>query len=603
MGTIRNAIGKTVRGAAMSYQRFPSAMIGATALTILTSIRIADNSLLEAGQFDKWQIIFALTAIISLTWSGWLYSRDKSERSEVLSLASLIAILPLALLIQPVDGRIPNLTMTRVLATGAIAIIVLLLSISRNSEKTDFNKRFFMLHKAFFIALLYMLVVMGGLNFTAAAVEILLYSEMSSDVYQHLSTWSGFLGFAFFLGNLPNLRRTADFEQVHVSQKQPKFIEVLFVFVMIPIVLMLSVVLLLWALRMLLTQQWPQFEQLASIFSGYVLLGVWLTIMVANAQHGLARFYRRVFPLVAILFLLVEAVAIVRQVNQMGIRVGEYTAAFIWLFGLSSAVFFLLRPVRFNHLTAWIAAGLIFVSVLPFAGYSDVVLASQVGRLEDVLIKNDMLTGEKIEPASSGSLPPEADQVLITEAVSYLSGLDRYEKLPGWFPEEVRIYSDFEKIFGFAQRWSTGGDDIMNPDRKAVWIRSEQNVVDISGYDKMISSGFEKVGIRSEFSTDQGNYEIELISDEMNNTAPALELRRDGELIIEHDLKPELSALAEKAKEQSGYEILLPPEDLRFVIEQNGVKLMIVFGAVDVTWEFDNVERYFLNGTTIYFAD
>jgi hypothetical protein len=176
-------------------------MIGATALTILTSIRIADNSLLEAGQFDKWQIIFALTAIISLTWSGWLYSRDKSERSEVLSLASLIVILPLALLIQPVDGRIPNLTMTRVLATGAIAIIVLLLSISRNSEKTDFNKRFFMLHKAFFIALLYMLVVMGGLNFTAAAVEILLYSEMSSDVYQHLSTWSGFLGFAFFLGN------------------------------------------------------------------------------------------------------------------------------------------------------------------------------------------------------------------------------------------------------------------------------------------------------------------------------------------------------------------------------------------------------------------
>jgi hypothetical protein len=94
-----------------------------------------------------------------------------------------------------------------------------------------------------------------------------------------------------------------------------------------------------------------------------------------------------------------------------------------------------------------------------------------------------------------------------------------------------------------------------------------------------------------------------LIIDEMNNTAPVLELRRDGELIIEHDLQPELSALAEKAKEQSGYEILLPPEDLRFVIEQNGVKLMIVFGAVDVTWEFDNVERYFLNGTTIYFAD
>jgi hypothetical protein len=603
MGTIRNAIGKTVRGAAMSYQRFPSAMIGATALTILTSIRIADNSLLEAGQFDKWQIIFALTAIISLTWSGWLYSRDKSERSEVLSLASLIVILPLALLIQPVDGRIPDLTMTRVMATGAIAIIVLLLSISRNSEKTDFNKRFFMLHKAFFIAMLYMLVVMGGLNFTAAAVEILLYSEMSSDVYQHLSTWSGFLGFAFFLGNLPNLRRTADFEQVHASQKQPKFIEVLFVFVMIPIVLMLSVVLLLWALRMLLTQQWPQFEQLASIFSGYVLLGVWLTIMVANAQHGLARFYRRVFPLVAILFLLVEAVAIVRQVNQLGIRVDEYTAAFIWLFGLSSAVFFLLRPVRFNHLTAWIAAGLIFVSVLPFAGYSDVVLASQVGRLEDVLIKNDMLTGEKIEPASSGSLPPEADQVLITEAVSYLSGLDRYEKLPGWFPEEVRIYSDFEKIFGFAQRWSTV--ETAYPVQKSAWVRAKPSVIDISEYDLTFTQDFEHFGIDSSFSTNLADYELKLqLNQKDNGIPPVLTLNRNGQVFVEFDLAPALEPLSDQVRDsENRYEVLVEPEYMQFEIEKENVKLLIVVESVDMNWENSDSYRYFVNIDKVYFAD
>lgn len=134
---------------------------------------------------------------------------------------------------------------------------------------------------------------MGGLNFTAAAVETLLYSDMSSDVYQYLTTWSAFLGFAFFLGNLPDLKRSAPFDAVHISQKQPRFIEVLFTFVMIPIVLALSFVLLLWALRMLISRSWPDFAQLASIFSGYIILGTWLTIMVADSAHGLGKIFQK----------------------------------------------------------------------------------------------------------------------------------------------------------------------------------------------------------------------------------------------------------------------------------------------------------------------
>lgn len=128
MGGFKSAIGRTLKGAAMSYQRYPAAMVAATALATITSIRIADNSLLASGQFDRWQFVFALTALISLAWSGWLYSREDPKRSELLSLAGLIAIVPLFLLIRPVNGRIPFLTSSRAMATGAIAIIVLLLA-------------------------------------------------------------------------------------------------------------------------------------------------------------------------------------------------------------------------------------------------------------------------------------------------------------------------------------------------------------------------------------------------------------------------------------------------------------------------------------------
>lgn len=603
MGNFKTAIGRTLRGAVMSYQRYPAAMLAATAFAVVTSLRIADNSMLSAGQFDRWQFILALTALISLAWSGWLYSRKDPTRSDLISLASLIVIVPLFFLIKPIDGRIPFLTSTRTIAAGVISLIVLLLAISRSSEKTDFNKRFFMLHKAFFIALLYMLVVMGGLNFTAAAVEILLYSDMSSDVYQYLSTWSAFLGFAFFLGNLPDLKRSASFDVVHASQKQPRFIEVLFTFVMIPIILALSFVLLLWALRMLITRSWPEFAQLASIFSGYILIGTWLMIMIADVTHGLAKFFRRIYPILAILFLAVEAVAIFRQIGRFGIRGGEYTAAVIWIFGICSAVFFLIKPIRLNHLTAWTAAVLIFVSVLPITGFSDITLSSQLRRVRVVLERNNMLEGDTIKQADSGNLPVKDDQILITEAVSYLVSLDRYDELPTWFPAEDRIYEDFEKTFGFAQRWDYQDDIIDKPYNRSAWVRSENTAIDISGYDLVLTDSIEKAGIDISFSTEHSNYSLTLENVEPpQGMAPSLVITRDGSEIINRSLAAALEPIGAEARESMQYEYIVSPEDLQIKIEENDVRVLIVIKSLDINWE-DDVTHYFLNLGGIYFTD
>lgn len=603
MGGFKSAIGRTLKGAAMSYQRYPAAMLAATALAAITSIRIADNSLLASGQFDRWQFVFALAALISLALSGWLYSRKDPKRSELISLAGLITIVPLFFLIRPVDGRIPFLTSSRAVAAGAIAIIILLLAISRNSEKTDFNKRFFMLHKAFFIALLYMLVVMGGLNFTAAAVETLLYNEMSSDVYQYLTTWSAFLGFAFFLGNLPDLKRSAPFDAVHISQKQPRFIEVLFTFVMIPIVLALSLVLLLWALRMLISRSWPDFAQLASIFSGYIILGTWLTIMVADSTYGLAKFFRRAYPVLAIIFLAVEAVAIFRQIDRFGIRGGEYVAAVVLIFGISSAVYFLIKPIRLNHLSAWTAAVLILISVLPLTGFSDVTLNSQIDRLNSVLERYGMLQGDTIKPADKNNIPAKEDQVLITEAVSYLTTLDRQDKLPTWFPQEERIYQDFTKIFGFEQRWDYQDGDSNMPGNTASWVRAENAAIDISGYDLVLTDSVNKSGIDVSFTTDLGEYDLNVVDVEpVNGQAPSLIISRNGSEIVNRSLEAELAPIGEEAKASKMYEYIVEPEDLQIIVEESGVRVLIVIKSLDINWEGDTM-RYFINLGGVYFTD
>ena len=616
MGAVRKAILNTLQGALTAYLRFPAAMLSATALALLTSIRIADNTIWATVQFDRWQMALAVTALISLAWTAGLQSGlDKSSsgtlslKTGLVSLTGLLALIPMVLLIQPLDGRIPQLTITRVIAVGGIAILALVLAISYKQSQTDFNKRFFMLHKAFFIALLYMLVVMGGSNFIAFAVETLLLNTMSSDVYQHLTTWSGFLGFAFFLGNLPDLRRSADPERVQISQKQPRFIEVLFVFVMVPIMLVLSLVLLIWALRMLVTGQWPMFAQLASIFTGFILFGIWLNIMIADNPHGLAKFFRRIYPILALIFLAVEAVAIVRQIRLVGIRGGEYAAAALWLFGLTAAVFFLIRPVRLNHLTAWTAALVILLSILPATGYDDITFRSQLTRLEQVLTENGMLSGGQVTAATQDNLPSKDDQILITEATSYLLSIDDRGRLPGWFPGNNYDYDRFLSTYGFQQRWSFDDYDTPGPGSgRGAWVGRETGTVDLTGYDLALSTAMEKDQISQEFTTARGSYQFEWqLNYEFggDNMIPLVTLRRDSQVLIEQDLTEYITTIGDQIRQMESfeYENRLPVEQMQLELEGEDVRLLLVFEAIEMNWDENDQVRAYPIVSGVYFGE
>lgn len=619
MGSIRKAITSTLRGAVESYLRYPAAMFSATALALLTSIRIADNTIMAAAEFNRLQMTLAVAILFCLAWTAWIQiwpDRKKngrpqptaisekaiSAKSSLLSLTGLLIIIPLYFLTRPVNGQIPNLTVSRVIAAGGIALISWFLIISYGQTQTDYNKRFFMFHKALFVALLYMLVIMGGSNFIAVAVENLLYNEMSSDVYQHLTTWSGFLGFAFFLGNLPDLRMNADPEEVQASQKQPRFIEVLFVFVMIPIVLVLSLVLLLWALRMLLTGEWPQFSRLALIFSGYIAAGIWLNLMVADSSHGLARLFRRLYPVLSLVFLAVEAFAIYRQINDFGIRGGEYAAAALWIFGLLSAVFFLIRPVRLNHLTAWVAILVILISVLPLTGYDDLTFRSQLNRLEKVLTANQMLEGDKIIPVSQNNLPSNQDMLTITETTMYLQSLDDRGRMPGWLPRGSDAYDRFSSIYGFEPRWDYNDYEYQNP-QKAIRIIRGEGAVNLEGYSLAFISVTGKNKDVTSFETTRGSYELEWVLENNTSQPPGIKLSRDGSVIIDQDLSPFVDQLIEQAEDFNGYELELPADQMQYEIETADVRLMFVFSSLELLRNDSDSGNIYLDPYNIYFGD
>ncbi|MFA5528948.1 MAG: hypothetical protein WC996_10085, partial [Peptostreptococcales bacterium] len=113
----------------------------------------------------------------------------------------------------------------------------------------DFAKAFFMSHKAFFIALIYGVIILGGSMGVARAVQALLYQNMSSKVYMYISTITGLMAFTLYVGYFPDFRKGQKDEHREIAEKQPRFIEILFGYIMVPLMIALSIVLLLWAGR------------------------------------------------------------------------------------------------------------------------------------------------------------------------------------------------------------------------------------------------------------------------------------------------------------------------------------------------------------------
>ena len=140
--------------------------------------------------------------------------------------------------------------------------------------------------QSIFIALLYGLVIMVGASGVAGAIQALLYKGLSSKVYMYISTLSGFLAFTIFIGYFPDFRKGFFDRHRETAQKQPRFIEVLFDYIMIPIMLALTLVLILWAGKTILDGMQISFIRLSGIASSYALGGLWLHIMVTHHRNG-----------------------------------------------------------------------------------------------------------------------------------------------------------------------------------------------------------------------------------------------------------------------------------------------------------------------------
>jgi hypothetical protein len=616
MSTFIPSVTKVLKGAGKAFQTFPAAIANAFAFALVTIIRIH----LDWPEQEPYNFLFnclhwsfALGAVFSLTTITTAKSRF-DEKKYVLA-ANLVGILAAGvtffLLFYFAEAKpsytgsrysvISTIAATRVSISILVSFLTFIVLAGYPHEQSDFARSFFMTHKAFFIAILYGLVIMGGASGVAGAIQALLYHDLSNKVYMYIGTLSGFLAFTIFTGYFPDFRKGSVDKHRDTAQKQPRFIEVLFDYIMIPIMLALTIVLILWAGRTVLSGMETSFFRLSSIASSYALGGIWLHIMVTHHDTGLARFYRRIYPIAALIILEFEAWALITQLQSSGLKTEEYFFAVVWMLALSSVILLIVVKSRAHHYIVIVTCVLAVITVFPVIGSHVLPVTAQINRLENLLIKEGMLEEDKVLPATKE--PELSVREGITDAVNFLAFTED-AKLPAWFDKNLWEGAAFKSKFGFEQVWPH-----QDPGAPGSYLGTSLFLppggIDISSYDWAIDmqNDYRTENNFVTISGERGEYQVYWIMDSMPGI-PSLKILLDGRTIIENDLNDYIDKITEKYPPGQSQKAEASFDDMNLELEAPEISVMLVLRNIDINVDpQQDIINYWVNPDALYLKE
>lgn len=602
MNSFLSSVSRVFKGALHASARYPASMFSALILAATASYRIhIDYSRVNDKMLNSLQFTLVLTAFLGMAAAvAVLRRKGVSLLFWLINLAVMLLGSGLFLLIWLQPGDIPEITFIRIIAASVISVLAYLLLVSWKTQQLDFSQAIFMTLKSAMISAIYALAIMLGLFFVAFAVESLIYTALSSDVYGHIAIWSALAWFSFFLGYFPSFGTEQNTAEIEQSRKVPRFIEILFAYVLIPLMAILSIVLFIWVIQILTIGSWPSFAQLSVIFSTYALFGIWLSLMVSQVTIGTTRWFRRFFPFAAWLFLAFVSYALIMQIQDHGLKTSEYFMVLIIIFAAVSSLFLLLLSVVRHRLIGYLAIGFITFIVMPLTGFTDLPAAAQASRLQAVLEENSMLTGQQIQQA--GQTLAEDDKQTITDATFFLLQNDDARR-PAWFTRSISSTEQFQAVYGFDAVYPSF-EPIVEPTRQSVFLmlpagqleldeyqiafHIQQDMKDEPGQDPFIIEGR------------QGTYTVQLTG-YLSGENPAIRIERDGELLFDTDLSSHFNQLADKYELHDPWSgTAVDFEDMLYTLESDQVKILIVFGSIEITNETASQQRYFYTANSIY---
>lgn len=590
---------KSTLGAIKSY---PISIMSALGFTAVTLIRIYMEWPVQEVYnflFNCLHLTFGFGATFGLMIIALerLIYKDKKE-FEIVNYATLFLGMSIFWLLYNYGGiertignttlqYVSQLAQSRMLALFAISGIGFVYALKKSDEQSIFCESLFMVQKAFIIAMFYGLIVMMGTSAVAGAIQALLFDDMSEKVFMVLAALSGLFSFMIFVGYFPSTQYDHYEGKREFLERQATFIIRLFDLILIPILVAMTIVLLIWAMKIIVTGEWPVFAELSGIITSYVISGLWLHFMVTKHEAVTALFYKKIFPICGVVILMLGFLAWAKQLNESALKADTYVFILIWAVSMIALVMLHIKKGSAHPTIAIIISLSIFGSVFPIVGYHVMPVRSQLNRLEQLLISEDMFDGEQIIPADDHvSLEFKED---ITDAVLFIVN-EEEAKLPKWVDGRLSDRSFFESTMGF--EWALAKEVYYNASRAfSLYLELSDEVLDISTYDFAISLSsrvHQQAPLRLiEVTGKKGQYELEWRIDQ-HTGIPNLRILESKRVLVENDFSDFLETLEKTYQPGHEKERIESILDMSLSTENERLAILLVFKHINITVDVEN---------------
>lgn len=438
-----------------TFKRFPftiiSAILGSIFLVLATHDSYSEalnNRLISYGLVFVFAIF--LYAFIKLFNEGLrnFYDLKNLKNNNLLKIISYVITLPMLYGIYElvIDEKAPlnNYNDRFIYFTLIAALVVASSFIAKFNYHEDYVAYVAKILKAFIISNIYSFIVFVGMSSIVFAINSLFNFNFGSIVYLRIGIISFILfNVITFFQDFPKVRDS------FTDYKYPKAFKILLVYIITPLVIIYTLILLVYFIKILVLWQIPNnlIVNLVIWFSSFAVIYLFFLSRVdsiAFINKFKVIFPISLFPLLAMMFF-----AIYLRISEYGLTENRYIviAAGLWVF--LSLIYYIFYRNNSNITIPIFLAIIILITGIGPASAIKLSTRSQNARFERLLKENNMIAGQFIN--SDVNVESSVKNQII-DIVSYMDKRNRIEELK-YLPKDFKLSEEnFTRVFGFSNK-------------------------------------------------------------------------------------------------------------------------------------------------------
>ncbi|MGD9677678.1 MAG: DUF4153 domain-containing protein [Vulcanibacillus sp.] len=544
-----------------TFLRFPLTILLFVALAVTTIYRIEiayRESMYEI--IDRLTGVLLLGVVLSLAVQ-MLFERYSRKQNILYKIAAYS--MEIAIIVGYYFYLFPNTGLVSVerLLLISISLILAFLFIPYLFRRENFELYITSIMTRLVTTVFFTTVLALGLTATLFAIESLLYNELDSNFYSYIwiLAWSIFAPI-FFLYGLP--KREEDFS----LNSYNKVLEVLLLYIILPILSIFTVVLYIYFGKILITQVWPE-GIVSYLVLSYTAVGLSSIFLISplKLKNKWARIFISIFTKVSIPLLVIMFMSIGIRIGEYGFTENRYYILIIGIWATFAILFVLFNKGKNNIVLPISLAIVAFLIVIgPWSAFN-VSVASQSERFYNILIKYDMID-ENGKVNVNDRIIEDIDKKEIIGILRYFEYSHEPEELT-YLPSGFGII-DMERIFGFSEYMYV--DDYSN---QISYYRDNTNPLVITGYDVLYNFKSYNQDTEKEFDFNGSSYKVYIKKDFV------LTISLDGDEIYQVSIQEYVKSLHEKYGYNTKGESIAP-EDLIFIDGNEEAEVMFVFNQI-----------------------